>query len=81
MSRLYDNQRVLYEDPEKIEKWFYLVRNTIAKYSIRDEDIYNFDETGFLMGIISKTLVVTSSDCTANAKLIQPGNREWVTVI
>ena len=80
MSRLYDNQRVLYEDPEKIEKWFYLVRNTIAKYSIRDEDIYNFDETGFLMGIISKTLVVTSSDCTANAKLIQPGNREWVTV-
>ena len=76
MSRLYDNQRVLYEDPEKIEKWFYLVRNTIAKYSIRDEDIYNFDETGFLIDIIGKTLVITSSDRTANTKLIQPSNRE-----
>ena len=81
MSRSYDNQRALCEDPEKIEKWFCLVRNTIAKYGVRDEDIYNFDETGFLMGIIGKTLVVTSSDRTANAKLIQPGNREWVTVI
>ena len=70
MLRLYDNQRVLCEDLEKIEKWFCLVWNTIAKYGVCNEDIYNFDETGFLMGIIGKTLVVTSSDCTANAKLI-----------
>jgi len=81
MSRSYDNQRALCEDPAKIQAWFRLVSNTIAKYGIRTEDIYNFDETGFLMGIIGTTLVVTSSERKGNAKLIQPGNREWVTCI
>ncbi|ODQ68891.1 hypothetical protein LIPSTDRAFT_7355 [Lipomyces starkeyi NRRL Y-11557] len=26
-----------------------------AKYGITDDDIYNFDETGFMMGVISTT--------------------------
>jgi hypothetical protein len=64
-----------------IRGWFELVRNTIAKYAIVDADIYNFDETGFMMGQISTGMVVTSSDGRAKAKKIQPGNREWVTVI
>ena len=46
-NRKYDYQRAKCEDPEVIQAWFRLVRNTIAKYSIQDEDIYNFDETGF----------------------------------
>jgi hypothetical protein len=33
------------------------------------------------MGVISTAMVVTSSDGHAKAKKIQPGNREWVTVI
>ena len=53
----------------------------VAKYSIADADIYNFDETGFMMGIISTGTVVTSSERRSNAKLVQPGNRQWVTVI
>jgi len=57
------------------------VANFIIKFGIRIEDIYNFDETGFLMGILGTTTVVTSSDRTTKPKLIQPGNREWVTVI
>jgi hypothetical protein len=65
----------------KIQAWFRLVENFIAKYGIRVKDIYNFDETGFLMGQIGTTLVVTSSDHTTRPKLHQPGNREWVTVI
>ena len=81
MSRSYDNQRALCEDPTKIQDWFRLVANTIAKYGIREEDIYNFDETGFLMGVIGSTLVETSSERRSNAKLVQPGNREWVTCI
>lgn len=81
LSRPYDYQRALCEDPEKIRAWFDLVRNFTAKYGIRNEDIYNFDETGFLMGVLGPTTVVTSSDRTARAKLVQAGNREWVTVI
>jgi hypothetical protein len=44
-------------------------------------DIYNFDETGFMMGQITPTMVVTSSDRKGKPKLAQPGNRKWVTVI
>ena len=77
----YDYQRAKCEDPEVIRGWFELVRNTIVKYEIHDADIYNFDETGFRMGVISTAIVVTSSDGRAKAKRIQPGNREWVTVI
>ncbi|KAL2018297.1 hypothetical protein VTK56DRAFT_1001 [Thermocarpiscus australiensis] len=51
-SRRYDYQRAKCEDPKVIGEWFALVRNTKAKYGIVDDDIYNFDETGFIMGII-----------------------------
>jgi hypothetical protein len=80
-SRPYDYQRAKCEDPEIIGAWFDLFRNTIAKHGILESDVWNFDETGFLMGQISSTLVITSSDGRAKAKKIQPGNREWVTAI
>lgn len=80
-TRSYDSQRALCEDPAKIQEWFRLVDNFIAKFGICVEDIYNFDETGFLMGQIGTTTVVTSSDRTTRPKLVQPGNRDWVTVV
>jgi hypothetical protein len=80
-QRKYDYQRAKCEDPEVIRGWFEFVRNTIAKYRVCDKDIYNFDETGFMMGVISTGMVVISSDGRAKAKTIQPGNREWVTVV
>ena len=80
-SRKYDYQRALYEDSKIIHAWFELVRNFTAKYGIVDEDIYNFDETGFLMGQISTTKVVTSTDRRGHVNLIQPGDRECVSVI
>ena len=80
-SRPYDYQRAKCEDPEIIRAWFELFRNTVAKHGILESDIWNFDETGFLMGQISSTLVVTSSEGRGKAKKIQPGNREWVTAI
>jgi hypothetical protein len=46
------------------------VKNTIAKSWICEADIYNFDETGFMMGVISTGMVVTSSDGRAKAKKI-----------
>jgi hypothetical protein len=57
------------------------MRNIIAKYGIADADIYNFDETGFMMGQITASMVVTSFDRKGKPKLTQPGNREWATVI
>ena len=34
-----------------------------------------------MMGVISTAMVITSSEGHAKAKRVQPGNREWVTVI
>jgi hypothetical protein len=64
-----------------MEAWFKLVERTRATYGIRDEDSYNFDETGFMMGRISLQLVVTGLERRGRPKGIQPGNREWVIVI
>ncbi|KAL8290678.1 hypothetical protein RB600_006224 [Gaeumannomyces tritici] len=75
--RKYDYQRAKCEDPKLVSAWFDLVRNTVAKYGILDDDIYNFDETGFLMGMIAAVIVITTSEGRGKAKLVQPGNREW----
>lgn len=80
-SRKYDYKRAQCEDPIIIGAWFKLVRNTIAKYGIVEEDIYNFDEAGFLMGVIATAKVVTSSESRNRPKTAQPGNREWVSII
>ncbi|KAM3065353.1 hypothetical protein ACMFMF_011947 [Clarireedia jacksonii] len=62
-------------------KWFELYRSIREEYGIVDADIWNFDETGFMMGIIYSHMVVTKADRCGRAKKIQPGDREWVTAI
>jgi len=80
-SRPYDRQRALNEDRRVIEPWFELVRLTKEKYGIPDEDTYNFDETGFMMGMITSQMLFTGSEKRSNPKDVQPGSREWVTII
>jgi hypothetical protein len=80
-QRRYDYQRAKCEDPTVIRNWFRLVQNIIAKYGIRSDDIWNFDETGFMMGMILSGIVITSSERLGRPKSVQPGNREWVTAI
>ncbi|RYC79640.1 hypothetical protein BFJ63_vAg17476 [Fusarium oxysporum f. sp. narcissi] len=79
--RRYNYQRAKCEDPTIIRGWFRLVQNTIAKYGIRSDDIWNFDETGFMMGLIVAGIAVTGSERQGRPKSVQPGNREWITVI
>jgi hypothetical protein len=52
-SRRYGYQRAKCEDPTIVCGWFRLAENTIEKYGIRSDDIWNFDETGFMMGMMS----------------------------
>jgi len=80
-TRAYDRQRALNENPDTIGNWFRLVHSIKEKYGILDDDMYNFDETGFMMGVISSQLVVTSVYRRGKAKLVQPGSRIWTTVI
>ena len=75
-NRVYDFQKALCEDPELISAWFRLVQNMRAKYRILDCDFYNFDETGFMMGIICAAMVVTHTDRRGRGKVVQLGNWE-----
>jgi hypothetical protein len=52
-----------------------------AKYGIADEDIWNFDESSFLIGKITSQLVVTGLEKPRKQKKLQPGDREWVTLV
>jgi len=80
-TRRFHSQRATCEDPIAITAWFKLVEETRQTYGVLDQDIYNFDETGFAMGVAGTSKVVTSSDRVGRAVIIQPGNREWVTAI
>jgi Tc5 transposase DNA-binding domain len=76
LNRVYDFQRALCEDPELISAWFRLVQNIKAKYRILDCDFYNFDEIGFMIGVICTAMVVTRANRRSRGKAIQPSNRE-----
>jgi hypothetical protein len=80
-NRAKDRQRILQEDPEIISAWFKLVEETKAKYGVHDDDVHNFDESGFQIGVIGTMKVVIGSERCARPNLIQPGDREWVTLI
>jgi hypothetical protein len=75
-NRIYDFQKALCEDSELISLWFRLVENIRAKYKVLDYDLYNFDETGFIIGVICPIMVVTRADRYSRGKAVQPGNRE-----
>jgi len=80
-NRAKDRQRIRQEDPKVINAWFRLVEETKAKYGVQDQDVHNFDETGFQMGVIGSMKVVTGSERRARPTLVRLGDREWVTVI
>ena len=80
-SQCYDYQCAKCEDPKTIKEWFDLVQIPIMQYGIAFKDIYNFDETGYAMGLCSTAKVVTRASMYGRCQVIQPGNREWVTSI
>jgi hypothetical protein len=61
--------------------WFQLYRNITAKYSILEDNTFNFNKSGFIIGMILTGAVVTGSERRARLKSVQQGNQEWTTVI
>jgi hypothetical protein len=70
-----DCQRILQENPEIISKWLKLVEETKAKYCVRNNNVHNFDKTGFQMGVIGTMKVVTGAERRTQPELVQPGDR------
>jgi hypothetical protein len=74
VTRQRDQQRVLCSNSAIISPWFDLVCNIKAKYDILDKDTYNFDKTGFQIGIGGSVKVVTASKRHLKPLGVQPGN-------
>lgn len=69
------------EDPIIIKAFFDNLKTLKIEHGITDEDIYNFDETCYAMGVAATTKVICSSNRTEKPGFVQPGSREWATVI
>jgi hypothetical protein len=83
-SRAKDSQRSRQERSSVIRPWFLRVQEYKTRYGIVDADVYNFDETGFAMGLITRSgsrKIITSSENVGRVAITQPGNREWITSI
>ncbi|KAJ5336427.1 uncharacterized protein N7506_004449 [Penicillium brevicompactum] len=64
-SRRYNYERAKYKDLKIISEY------------IDNDNIYNFDETGFAMGLTATVKVITRNKYYGRRSLLQPGNREW----
>jgi hypothetical protein len=71
----YDYQRALNEDPKALRAWFATVQSVIDENGIQAEDIYNFDETGFAMGLVSSQKVVTRAEYYGRRRLYSQKSR------
>jgi hypothetical protein len=68
----------------KYSLYFKLLGDKIKEYNIEPRNIYNMDEKGFLIGVLSKMKRVFSRrryDQGEIKQIIQDGNREWITTI
>ncbi|KAG2000736.1 hypothetical protein GB937_010888, partial [Aspergillus fischeri] len=61
--------------------WFKAVHEAIQEHSIHEDDIWNFDETGFIMGLCTTSKVITAIERSERPRTVIQGNREWVTII
>ena len=57
----YNYQRAKNEDIEVIKGQFKLIYNTITKYRIYKDNIFNFNKIGFIIGIIIIVKVIIAS--------------------
>jgi hypothetical protein len=53
-----------------------LVHATIQEHGIHEDDIWNFDETGFAMGLCSTAKVITTVERSERPRSVIQGNRE-----
>ncbi|KAL1974811.1 hypothetical protein VTN31DRAFT_5015 [Thermomyces dupontii] len=65
-----DRKRQLAENPEYIEQWFKVLEEVIDKKRIEPENIYNFDEKGFLIGRIHSDKRIVTTDAFDSNQLL-----------
>ena len=79
-----DHNRARADSAFKYTLYFELLRKKLEQYEVEPQNIYNMDEKGFLIGILSKMKRIFSRrryEAGEIKQIIQDGNREWITTI
>jgi hypothetical protein len=66
-------------DLEIISACCKIVEDTKAKYGVYNDDVHNFDQTGFWMGVIGSMKVVTGTERRARLEIVQLGATGYET--
>jgi len=77
--KVLDLERKRSESYENLQNWFQLLQDAITSFGIHSDDIWNFDETGFRIGVGRDQLVITKQQ--RQLHLGHPTNRESATAI
>ena len=80
VARPINKDRALAQEPARLESFFNRLSEVRSRFKIIDEDIWNSDEKGFAIGQAIGGKVFCRAG-KRNARLIQNGGREWVTLL
>jgi len=80
------NQHISYqhakqEDPNVIRQWFETIQEAIQEHDIHKNDIWNFNKTGFAIGLCSTSKIITAVECSKRPQRVIQGNCKWITII
>jgi hypothetical protein len=79
-----DNSRYKADSGKKYSLYFDLLRDKIDQYHVEARHIYNMDEKGFMLGVVSRLKRIFSKASYEDQKrrsTIQDGSREWITLL
>jgi hypothetical protein len=79
-----DRARHKADSLSKYTLYFSLLHDKMSKYDVEARNIYNMDEKGFLLGILTRSKRVFSRRLYEEGKIkahIQDGSREWITLL
>ena len=79
-SRSPDQARRDASDPDILQAWFCLFTATTFEHGIPQCDWYDMHEKGFMKGVSDNVRVIISRN-DKEAFTIQPGNRDWVSIV
>jgi Tc5 transposase DNA-binding domain len=79
-SQRLERQRSAASNPRVLEHHFKLWHKTLKEYKIKEANIWNMDEKGFLLRISAKCRMICRKG-RKNPKYTQDGNRELITVL
>ena len=79
-----DLERHQADQVNSYKAYYTTVNQKIEEYEITEDNIYNMDEKGFLLGRLNKVRRIFSKDLKGSGKLlgaVQDGSRDWLTVV